>query len=90
MAYKVTTFLFSNLNLSFCYHGSSKTGSQQISAFVLRVALDSSETISTRQEVTLAYDELISTYQFFNELFSKILYDQSFRTNPERFGISMD
>lgn len=57
MAHDVTTFLFGNLNLSFRYHGSSKTGTQQISAFVLGIALDSSETLSTSKEVALSYDE---------------------------------
>lgn len=57
MAHKVTTFLFGNLNLSSRDNGSSKTGTQQISAFVLRVALDSSETLSSRQDVRSSYDE---------------------------------
>ena len=53
MAHEVTTFLFSNLNLSFRYDGSSKTGTQQISTFVLGIALDSLETLPARQEVAM-------------------------------------
>ena len=57
MAHDVTTFVFGNLYLSFRYHRSSKTSAQQISAFVLSIALDSSETLSTRQEVSTSYHE---------------------------------
>lgn len=57
MAHEVTTFLFGNLNLSLRYDGSSKTGTQQISTFVLGIALDSPETLPARQEVGLSYDE---------------------------------
>ena len=57
VAHDVTTFVFGNLNLSFRYHRSSKTSAQQISAFVLGITLNSSETLSTRQEVSISYYE---------------------------------
>lgn len=57
VAHYITTFLFGNLNLSSRYHGSSKTGTKQISTFVLGITLDSSETLSTRQELALPNDE---------------------------------